>query len=627
MKSMKLTCVLYCILLSSYCYSQTGPSNISNCKLWLRADLGTLKSGVFIPKAGNLDKWEDQSGSGNHTTSVVSSPYKLTSNSSEEKRQNYNPVVFFDSQTDLFSGPNLGMHNDNTLTEFYVLQNSAYVGNNFKAVFSTGFSGGVSHRVENSNGFRSFVLYDNNYSGNLSLCGKANTKLEQRIMTAKHTGTNFIGYNNGTQVSLKTTSTGINSNGPYKIGNVEGGAIANKFSISEVILFNRTLTLTEQNKVESYLAIKYGITLGHDYYNSSGSKIYDVSTYNNDIIGIIRDDVSNLHQKQSHQLDDHDSTRIYIDNLKGTNYDNSGAFSSNNQSIIMGHNNGSLGQYPYSYEYPSNQGVKRRFDREWKLTNTNFSGATFSIDIKLNVLSPNLSDYRLLVDSDDGNFSNATLFSPTFSFSNGVLTISGLDESIFPANSTSYFTLASLSFSSPLPIELVFFSAKENNGIVDLLWETASEIDNDYFTIERSNDGINYEVIENVNGAGNSSQSITYVTKDRSPLNGVSYYRLKQTDFDGQFLYSKIKSVKNNSLENSMLSLYPNPVKGNVTLNIKDADTYNFILVNSVGQKVECKVNKNTDNVFLLTERLPKGVYFINIINVDYNQVIKLIKE
>lgn len=109
--------------------------------------------------------------------------------------------------------------------------------------------------------------------------------------------------------------------------------------------------------------------------------------------------------------------------------------------------------------------------------------------------------------------------------------------------------------SSPLPVELISFDATvvdEQKSVV-LEWETASESNNDYFTIERSVDGYNWESITSVNGMGNSSVTTRYAYKDRQPMKGVSYYRLKQTDFNGDSEFFDIRSVMINADDKALL--------------------------------------------------------------------------
>lgn len=84
-----------------------------------------------------------------------------------------------------------------------------------------------------------------------------------------------------------------------------------------------------------------------------------------------------------------------------------------------------------------------------------------------------------------------------------------------------------------LPIELLDFTATVDRGIVDINWSTASQVNNNYFTIERSQDGYMWENLEEIKGAGNSTSTLTYNTKDPKPYLGTSYYRLSQTDYDG----------------------------------------------------------------------------------------------
>ena len=86
---------------------------------------------------------------------------------------------------------------------------------------------------------------------------------------------------------------------------------------------------------------------------------------------------------------------------------------------------------------------------------------------------------------------------------------------------------------NPLPIHLLTFAASQSDNTVNITWTTATEVNNDYFSVERSTDGISYEVIATVKGAGNSETELDYKITDNSPVAGVAYYRLSQTDFDG----------------------------------------------------------------------------------------------
>jgi len=84
-----------------------------------------------------------------------------------------------------------------------------------------------------------------------------------------------------------------------------------------------------------------------------------------------------------------------------------------------------------------------------------------------------------------------------------------------------------------LPIELLDFTVTLDRGIVDINWSTASEANNDYFTIQRSQDAYTWENLKEIKGAGNSTSTLNYNIKDPKPYLGTSYYRLAQTDYDG----------------------------------------------------------------------------------------------
>ena len=112
-----------------------------------------------------------------------------------------------------------------------------------------------------------------------------------------------------------------------------------------------------------------------------------------------------------------------------------------------------------------------------------------------------------------------------------------------------------------LPIELISFNAIKDYNRVRLDWSTDTEINNDYFTIERASSGGVFEPIFNHPGAGNSYERIDYTRFDNNPHNGYNYYRLRQTDFDGRTEIFEVKVVYFD-FEKSQIKLYPNPTNG-----------------------------------------------------------------
>jgi hypothetical protein len=127
-------------------------------------------------------------------------------------------------------------------------------------------------------------------------------------------------------------------------------------------------------------------------------------------------------------------------------------------------------------------------------------------------------------------------------------------------------TFGTKSVIAVLPIELLQFNATKNNNQVDVIWVTGMEINNDYFVIERSQDGINFFPIKTIKGAGNSSTVIHYSYTDNQPLIGVSYYRLHQVDYDGTKTYSPIKFINFEGFD--IVNLYPNPSQGHFSVQV-----------------------------------------------------------
>lgn len=121
-----------------------------------------------------------------------------------------------------------------------------------------------------------------------------------------------------------------------------------------------------------------------------------------------------------------------------------------------------------------------------------------------------------------------------------------------------------------LPIELMYFMAEPQNEVVNLYWSTVSENNNDYFTVERSFNGIDFEDVGIVDGAGNSAAVLNYALADDKPLRGISYYRLRQTDFDSSVTRSHTIAVDRNTGAEQEISVFPNPAEAgaNLTLNL-----------------------------------------------------------
>jgi Secretion system C-terminal sorting domain len=165
----------------------------------------------------------------------------------------------------------------------------------------------------------------------------------------------------------------------------------------------------------------------------------------------------------------------------------------------------------------------------------------------------------------------------------------------------------------PLPIELLSFSANCYNQNIVITWSTATENNNDYFTIEQSADAANWILIKTVDGAGNSSTLRNYSFTDSITQNAISYFRLKQTDFDGKSKYSKVITIRNckeNSALNSLV-IYPNPAGGiiNFLFNGDTRQVRSIEVFNVLGERV---YSSNRYQSFIDLTNKSSGIYFVH---------------
>lgn len=173
---------------------------------------------------------------------------------------------------------------------------------------------------------------------------------------------------------------------------------------------------------------------------------------------------------------------------------------------------------------------------------------------------------------------------------------------------------------SPLPVELLTFTAKpEENKRVRCDWVTASEINNDFFTVERSKDGVSFEPIGMVDGSGTTSAISAYYFYDHSPYSGLSYYRLMQTDFDGTQSWSHIIAVRLDSDNN--IVIYPTIVNDQINIeSTSDSDLY-FSLYSADGRLVmvhDLKSDKKSASGYQIQRgNIASGIYFARTSTVD----------
>lgn len=175
--------------------------------------------------------------------------------------------------------------------------------------------------------------------------------------------------------------------------------------------------------------------------------------------------------------------------------------------------------------------------------------------------------------------------------------------------------------SAPLPVELIYFNAACEDDKILLTWSTATETDNDYFTVEKSLDGTYFTAIAEVNGAGNSNTVQNYSAYDYEPSQQLAYYRLKQTDYDGKYEYSDLVNIQCNQGAGVTFTVYPNPSlsASDVYVSFKGLEGQEEVLLvlrDVLGRVVYSQVIFADDNGSVLTaidpyKRLAAGTYMV----------------
>jgi len=190
------------------------------------------------------------------------------------------------------------------------------------------------------------------------------------------------------------------------------------------------------------------------------------------------------------------------------------------------------------------------------------------------------------------------------------------------------FTLGSTSWGNPLPVELVNFDAVKNVSQVDLRWVTATELNNAYFVVERTVDGIGFEEVITVPGAGNSVSPITYTGVDAAPVQGISYYRLRQVDLDGSSTNSDLVAVDFTGGTSRAMVLYPNPTIGGpvwlMTSDHRMAGPGTLAVVDATGRVLaERTVTFSDGRIDVLNDLNPTpGMYSVRVLvnGVEHNE-------
>lgn len=638
--------------------SPTGTRAIANCAIapgstqsnlafWIKANAGTSSA----TNATAITSWNDQSGNARNATSAAAATSPVYYNNSTNNI-NFNPVVNFDAAAqsvaaadfmDITSNGILSSGNNPYSVYAVIKPGTGNQSTPGKFLFS-----GIFDAAGNT--FNSFDIRSNN-AFNDSWC--LNDLIVTNQWTPSYPSLATYDFNSvQRQLFISGTSTGT------KIGNTRNSPDLNSAlgcqravspnkeffdgSIAEIISYTNTShSVTTRNKVETYLALKYGVTLSHNYLSSVGTTVWDRSVnaaYNTNITGIARDDNSALNQKQSKSTSlSADILTLYIGTAKQVNQaSNNGTFTSGDRSFFIAANNND----PYFYtgtESEKPPGICCRLRREWLSQKSNFTNTDLKLEFDFNIITPgyaplNMADLRLLVDAD-GDFSNATILgSPTVTISvvSSVVTVTVAASNF---TSTPYFTLASVSTLTPLPVRFVKLAANCQGNSAQIIWTADNEVNMDRYTVERSADGKSFTALADVKSSAGASLQQTYKWTDISPLPGTSYYRLKATNSVYATGYSPIMTFVDCGTEVVRLATNAASGESELFLQLSQNAPVEITLFDVMGRRYAVAGITGQQSIAQGTYHLPvtnslkTGIYLLSVTINGNRKLFRLVKQ
>ncbi|UZR96425.1 T9SS type A sorting domain-containing protein [Chondrinema litorale] len=638
--------------------STTNPGGIGDAlELWVKADSDVLNGGANANDGDDVDEWSDQSGSRSNELMPRTLDAPTFRNNTTDN-VNFNPTIEFDgTNTALSLGNDYIYSSSDGLTIFSVVvpdNNAAskdrqfivdfgfhaeegygftYSSNNMFSYTSINHGGGAIDNTH-SNGTNPVILtFDADFSSTTGLY------INNSLLTSTSSTPSAL-----TATEIRESTNPAAERGPFTLGSqAKSGNIDwddyRRFDgkISEVLVYSKDMSSVEIQQIESYLAIKYGITIGSisntfDYVDSDGSVIWNGnSTYQNDIAGIGRDDDSGLNQKQSRSNNSDAILSIGLNNIEDTNSENTSTFTTDKSFLIWG-NNGQIGEsdgYDDVGTTEEGEEIEIRMKRIWYVENTNNIGSVklqFDMsgvpDIDGLAGGNDLQYVRLLID-EDGTFASgaSSILYTTYDNSTDIIEF----DHEFTSSDGFYFTLGSVNAAvTSLPVDLLYFNTKLTDNKPYLSWATSSESNNDYFEVLRSFDGTNWESITTINGKGNSDEMVSYYYHDTelNTSNTTIYYMLKQVDYDGNFEYSDINSVQLPS-NKAIIYIYPNPVEDILNVNFLSNQTksHNIIFVDITGNVIESISTSENQNEIDI-RHLTSGLYIIRVSETATHEIL-----
>jgi Secretion system C-terminal sorting domain len=378
-------------------------------------------------------------------------------------------------------------------------------------------------------------------------------------------------------------------------------------NIGEIALYNAIVNTAQRIIIDNYLSAKYATTLAaNDLYtmDNAGNGNYDFEVAG---IGRATDGTKHFDGKGSGMV------RMWNPSDLG-----------NSEFLIWGRDNSSAVSSTTAVGTAVDGTIiKERLTRIWRVSESGGDVGTVSISFDISGLggSPFGSNLRLLIDRNGNGFADNDVTPVIGSFSSNIVVFSGINF-----QSGDRFTLGNTNLATPLPVEFLAFNATAQNQSVLLTWSTATEINNQDFTIERSPNKTDWVPIGVVKGAGNSTTKLDYQFVDEKAKQGVQYYRLRQTDFDGAIKYSDVVSIE--MKKGNEITVYPNPSSNSFTIvSPFDIGDHQVRFINVLGSEVRVSISHKELETTIDPGEISSGMYFIQLITPEGLKSIRVVRK
>lgn len=600
-----------------------SPGGISaNLSLWVKAESATPASG------GKLTRWTDQTGR---------NTFRLSDNNMSTVTNviNFHPIVRFTGTGKLIGNSSI------TWTECTAVASWTGAINTERGTVISPTTSGTAPNDASRYFFRSGVESN---PGNFTFAGMGTDSI----------GFEYIASPPSTQVNILTASgpgNVFNENGANAVaGNLFGGFTARATSyagipqigdrstndapmigdIAEIIVYSADNT-AGRNRVESYLALKYGLTLGNaatpiDYTSSAGAVFWKgTAAYQHNIFGIGTDQASGLTQTSSNSTNSGSGDGTG-QNKKGNLLLKTSAALADQHFLMIGTDSAALSEETITSAMgPAVAVASKRLIRTWLVQNTGAVGnVTLSFDNTGLTLSGagTAANYYLMIDNDgDGNFNTGT---QTF-YNASSITGKLINFTSVTLADNTIFTLITLPKSLlPLAGDLENFTATATQRSAFLQWAVTDNMRVDHFDIQRSPDGIHFTEI----AALTADSAAAYRYEDHVSA-GTWFYRIRIVDLNGNDQFSSIRSVRLDGPPS--IRLFPNPVQ-NSRLQLHIDDAGQTVLIRIIDRQgvlhlqQQMTLQPGTNLLPIDLPPLSAGLYFAQVQTTTMNCVLTFVK-